>query len=57
MDRYHCKAMIQEDVKKFITVNEDVTVPQELAKKVAPFKLAQKIIMKNYDQLAFVDCP
>ena len=57
MDRYHCKAMIPEDVKKFIEVNEDVTIPLEMAKKVSPFKLAQKIIMKNYDHLAFVDCP
>lgn len=57
MDRYHCKAIIPEDAKKFIAVNQDVTIPQELAKKVAPFKLAQKVIMKNYDQLAFVDCP
>ncbi|MFC1856928.1 hypothetical protein ACFL9U_02745 [Thermodesulfobacteriota bacterium] len=57
LDRYHCKAMIPEDAKKFIEVNEDVTIPLELAKKVSPFKLSQKIILKNYDHLAFVDCP
>ena len=57
MDRYHCKVMSVDDSKKFVTLNEDVTIPQEIAKKVVPFELSQKLIMKNYDQLALVDCP
>jgi Pyruvate/2-oxoacid:ferredoxin oxidoreductase delta subunit len=57
MDRYHCKVMPLGEAKKWVTLDEDITVPQEIAKKVAPFKLAQKIIKKNYDHLAFVDCP
>lgn len=56
MDRYHCKVMIPEHAKK-LPVAEDITVPMEIAKKVAPFERAQKIIIKNYDKLAFVDCP
>jgi Pyruvate/2-oxoacid:ferredoxin oxidoreductase delta subunit len=56
MDRYHCKTLTFENLKK-IPVAEDITVPLEIAKKVAPFKYAQKVIIKNWDKLAFVDCP
>ncbi len=57
MQRYHCKVMVPQDVEKLLKIDQDITVPQEVAKKVVPFELANKIILKNYDQLAFVDCP
>ena len=57
MDRYHCKVMPLALVKKWVTLGEDISIPPEIAKKIAPFELAQKIIKKNFDHLAFVDCP
>ncbi|MEW6442945.1 MAG: 4Fe-4S binding protein [bacterium] len=57
MGRYHCKVMVPQDMEKLLKVDQDITVPRDVAKKVVPFDLANKIIIKNYDQLALVDCP
>jgi Pyruvate/2-oxoacid:ferredoxin oxidoreductase delta subunit len=57
LERYHCKVMVPQSVDKLLRIDQDFTVPQEVAKRVVPFPLANKIIIKNYDALAFVDCP
>jgi len=57
MERYHCKVMAPQEFEKLLKLDQDITVPQEIAKKVVPFPVANKIIMKNFDQLALVDCP
>ena len=55
--RYHCKVITYESARKLIAVEEDIVLPTEESKKIIPWKIANKIILKHKDQLAIVDCP
>lgn len=55
--RYHCKVITYESARKLIAVEEDIVLPTEESKKIIPWKIANKIILKHKEQLAIVDCP
>jgi formate hydrogenlyase subunit 6/NADH:ubiquinone oxidoreductase subunit I len=55
--RYHCKVITYENARKLIALEEDVVLPTEESKKIIPWEIANKIILKHKDQLAIVDCP
>jgi NAD-dependent dihydropyrimidine dehydrogenase PreA subunit len=54
---YHSKIVTYENVKKLIALDEEVVLPTEESKKIIPWEIANKIILKNMDHLAIVDCP
>jgi Pyruvate/2-oxoacid:ferredoxin oxidoreductase delta subunit len=56
-NRYHCKVITYENARKLIAVEEDIVLPTEESKKIIPWEIANKIILKHKDQLAIVDCP
>jgi NAD-dependent dihydropyrimidine dehydrogenase PreA subunit len=56
-NRYHCKVITYENARKLIAVEEDIVLPTEESKKIIPWEIANKIILKHRDQLAIVDCP
>ena len=56
-NRYHCKVITYENARKLIAVEEDIVLPTEESKKIIPWEIAHKIILKHKDQLAIVDCP
>ena len=56
-NRYHCKVITYENARKLLAVEEDIVLPTEESKKIIPWGIANKIILKHKDQLAIVDCP
>jgi NAD-dependent dihydropyrimidine dehydrogenase PreA subunit len=56
-NRYHCKVITHENARKLISLEEDVVLPTEESKKIIPWEIANKIILKYMDYLAVVDCP
>jgi len=56
-ERYHCKVITYENARKLIAVEQDIVLPTEESKKIIPWEIANKIILKHKDQLAIVDCP
>jgi Pyruvate/2-oxoacid:ferredoxin oxidoreductase delta subunit len=56
-NRYHCKVITYESARKLISVEEDIVLPTEESKKIIPWEIANKIILKHKDQLAIGDCP
>jgi Pyruvate/2-oxoacid:ferredoxin oxidoreductase delta subunit len=57
LNRYHAKILSGGDVKKIVTLNEDISATSEKNKKIVPFKYAYKILFKNPEYIAVVDCP
>lgn len=55
--RYHCKVITYENARKLIALEEEVVLPTEESKKIIPWEIANKIILRHKDQLAIVDCP
>ena len=55
--RYHCKVITYENARKLIALEEDVVLPMEESKKIIPWEIANKIILRHKEQLAIVDCP
>ncbi len=55
--RYHCKVVTYENARKLIALEEEVVLPTEESKKIIPWEIANKIILRHKDQLVIVDCP
>jgi len=55
--RYHGKVIAFEDARKLIALDKDIVLPTEESKKIIPWEIANKIILKHMDHLAIVDCP
>jgi len=55
--RYHCKVITYENARKLIALEEEVVLPMEESKKIIPWEIANKIILRHKEQLAIVDCP
>jgi Pyruvate/2-oxoacid:ferredoxin oxidoreductase delta subunit len=55
--RYHCKVITYENARKLIALEEEIVLPTEESKKIIPWEIANKIILKHKEQLAIVDCP
>lgn len=55
--RYHGKVITFENAKQLIALDKEIVLPLEDSKKIIPWEIANKIILKNMDYLAIVDCP
>lgn len=56
-DRYHAKVITASDARKIIMLNEDVIIGPDKSKRVIPFPYANKIILKEPEFIAVMDCP
>ena len=56
-DRYHSKVLTKNDVRKIITLNQDLIIGPDRSKRVIPFPQANKIILKEPEFIAVMDCP
>lgn len=54
--RYHGKVMILEDARKIINLNENVSIPADIAKSVIPYEKAYQIIINNPDAIVVLPC-
>ncbi|HQP30999.1 MAG TPA: 4Fe-4S binding protein [Deltaproteobacteria bacterium] len=56
-NRYHAKIISMEDATKIFTLNEDVVATSAQNKRIIPFTHAYKIMLKDADTVAVMDCP
>jgi ferredoxin len=56
-NRYHAKLISGGDAKKIFTLNEDVSLVSDRTRRIIPFKYAHKIIFKDPEYVAVMDCP
>ena len=56
-ERYHAKVVTIDDASKLLTLKEDVVIGPERAERVLPFQRANRIILKEPDFIAVMDCP
>lgn len=56
-ERYHAKVLTPSDARKVITLNEDLIMGPDKSKRIIPFDHANKIILKEADFIAVMDCP
>ena len=54
-ETYHGKAILRDQAKKLLLVNENINLPD--LEQVIPYKRAHAIIMKNPDHIAVLECP
>ncbi len=55
--RYHAKFLSFGDVKKILTLKEDVRLISDENKRIVPYKYAYKIIFQDPEYLVVMDCP
>jgi len=55
--RYHAKFLSMNDATKIFTLNEDVVATSEENKRIVPYDYAYKIVLKDADCVAVMDCP
>jgi len=55
--RYHGKVLSSSDARKLITLKRDLIVGPERSERVIPFQYANKIILRETDFIAVMDCP
>ncbi len=55
--RYHAKLVRHEDAKKFFVLNKDVSIIASQSKKIVPFEIANRIVLKQPDHISVMDCP
>jgi Pyruvate/2-oxoacid:ferredoxin oxidoreductase delta subunit len=55
--RYHAKVLTKDDARKIITLNEDLIIGPDKSKRIIPFHYANKIILKEPEFIAVMDCP
>ena len=56
-ENYHAKVLTFNDAKKILTLNRDIIMTPEVAKRIIPFSAANKIIFKEPEYIAVMDCP
>lgn len=56
-NRYHAKVLSFSDTRKIFSLDEDVSVISEQNKRIIPYRYANKIILKEPDFIAVMDCP
>lgn len=56
-DRYHSKVLSSGDVRKILTLNEDIHLVSENNRRIIPYRHATDIIFSSPDQIAVMDCP
>jgi len=56
-ENYHAKVLTYSDARKILTLNSDLSISADKAKKIIPFSAANKIIFSEPDFIAVMDCP
>ena len=56
-NRYHAKVLTLGDAEKILELNEDVVVGPDRTERIIPFQYANKIILKEPEFIAVMDCP
>jgi ferredoxin len=56
-DRYHAKVLSRGDVTKILELEETVMLGPDTTSRIVPFKHANKIILREPNSLAVMDCP
>ncbi len=54
-NRYHSKVLSHSDIKKIITLEEDIELGKDTS--IVPFKYANKILLREPKNLAVMECP
>jgi ferredoxin len=54
-ERYHAKVLSREDVTKIINLNETIMMGPDTS--IVPYKYANKIVLREPENLAVMDCP
>jgi len=55
--RYHSKVLSAENIRKILTLDEDIHLVSEGNRQIIPFQFATDIILQNADCIAVMDCP
>ena len=53
-NRYHSKVMSYENTRKLISVDKDIVLSTEESKKIIPWEIANKIILKHNTTFLFL---
>lgn len=56
-DRYHAKVLSRGDVTKILNLEETVMLGPDTTKRIVPYKYANKIVLREPDNIAVMDCP
>ena len=56
-ERYHAKVVTLDDASKILSLNEDVLVGPDPTERIIPYRYANKIILKEPEFIAVMDCP
>jgi len=56
-NRYHAKVITLGDATKILSLKEDLIIGPDRTERIIPFKLANKIILKEPEFIAVMDCP
>lgn len=56
-NRYHAKVLTLGDAEKILELNEDVVIGPDRTERIIPFQYANKIILKEPEFIAVMDCP
>jgi ferredoxin len=56
-ERYHSKVLSRGDVTKILNLDETVMLGPDTTKRIVPYKYANKIVLREPDNLAVMDCP
>jgi NAD-dependent dihydropyrimidine dehydrogenase PreA subunit len=56
-ERYHAKVLSHGDVIKILSLNESVVLGPDTTKRIVPYKYANKIVLREPDNIAVMDCP
>jgi len=56
-ENYHAKVLTYADARKILTLNHDISLSADKAKKIIPFSAAYKVIFAEADFIAVMDCP
>lgn len=54
---YHAKVLSPVDARKIVSLDRDISITAEKAKRVIPFNAANNIIFKEPEIIAVMDCP
>ena len=56
-DRYHAKVLSESDVRKIISLQEDLIIKPAKSTRIIPFPYANSIILQEPQFIAVMDCP
>jgi Pyruvate/2-oxoacid:ferredoxin oxidoreductase delta subunit len=56
-ENYHAKVLTYDGARKILTLNRDISLSADKAKKIIPFSAANRIIFQEADFIAVMDCP